>query len=149
MATWSEVRAHLATTYADVHDRPADVVLFSVPLDPAAVAAGSAWPETVVARGRADAVAQPVAVHRVTVLDEPWLHILGAVGSARDAHQRALLVDSLYLPIGAFCLRDGALVLRQVLPLDGLELVDLDDAVRAIAGHCAWMRGVIGGAIVP
>jgi hypothetical protein len=147
MATWPEVHEHLAKTYADAQERPGGVLLFSVLLEPAILAAGDLWADPGTEAG--ERVAQPVAAHPLAVFGAPWLELLGAVGSAREAQLTSLLTANLFQPIGAYCLRDGALVLRLLLPLDGLRFVDLDEAIRAIAYQSTWTRDVMRGAAPP
>ncbi len=112
LTTWPEVQRHLAATYDDVKAEP-DGVLSVVPLR----AAGA---------GRS----APLQVTRAEVLGATWIEVASVVGSLRYRSQMELLAEGAQLTIGTFCTRDGALVVRQMLPLAGLDVADLDETIR-------------------
>ena len=111
-----------------------------MPLDVAGPEAGDFWHGASLDAATANLGPQPVEVSRIDVSGLPWIRITSVIGSARYASPVEMLGNNLHSPIGAFCLEDGSLALRQTLPMVGLRLVDLDEAVRAIAHQAAWAR---------
>ena len=83
---------------------------------------------------------QTVDVVRAEVLGATWIQVKSAIGPARGASPTELLVGNLHLPIGAFCVEDGALALRQKLPLAAVRPRDLDEIIHAIATQSARVK---------
>jgi len=118
LITWPEVHRHLAATYADVVDVGADAFALVVP-----------------ARG--------VPIGLEVLRDVPgggWVKVLGRIGSLRHLSQVELLANNASATIGAFATRDGELVVRQLLPLPGLRVEDLDETLRDVAELTEFSR---------
>jgi hypothetical protein len=139
ITTWPQVVTHLCNAYPGSRSG-GDVVALRVPLDVAGPAAGDFWHGASLDAATANLGPQPVEVSRIDVSGLPWIRITSVIGSARYASPVEMLGNNLHSPIGAFCLEDGSLALRQTLPLVGLRLVDLDEAVRGVAHQAAWAR---------
>ncbi|HKA91564.1 MAG TPA: hypothetical protein VKE22_28070 [Haliangiales bacterium] len=126
LTTWPEVHRHLAATYADVRAERDGVLDIVVPLRDAAAPATPG--------------AAPLAVSRTEVLGSTWIDVSSVIGSLRHLSQAEMLANNAASTIGAFCTRDGELVVRQRLPLAGLRAADLDETIRDIAELAAWSR---------
>ncbi|HKA91586.1 MAG TPA: hypothetical protein VKE22_28180 [Haliangiales bacterium] len=130
----------MVVTYAEARPVGDDEVAFVVPLAGAGPAAGEFWNLARVEAAKAELGSQPVTVRRIDVAGAPWIEIASPIGPMRHLSPLELLGNNLHLPIGAFCLADGALALRQALPLDGLRVAHLDETICALAHQSAWAR---------
>jgi len=139
ITTWPEIETHLVTTYAGVRSGPGGVVELIVPLGVPGTA-GDFWNLASLEAAKANLGPQPVEVSRIDLWGSPWVKITSVIGSARYVSPIEMLANNLHSPIGAFCLKDGALAMRQTLPIGGLRLPDLDEAIRAVAHQAAWAR---------
>jgi hypothetical protein len=63
----------------------------------------------------------------------PWLCLMVWLGPVEKFVLRAALVANAELPIGALALLDKHIVLRQTLPLEGLLVAQLEQAIRGLA----------------
>lgn len=63
----------------------------------------------------------------------PWLSLGMKVGTADRWRPWDALAANLTLPIGALTTWKGDTILRQTLPLDGLQYTDLDQCLDALA----------------
>ena len=140
ITTWPEVVKHLIKTYVGSRSGPVDVLELMVPLDVAGPAAGEFWTRASVEAAQEKLGPQPVEVSRIDLSGSPWIRITSVIGSSRYVSPVEMLGNNLHSPIGALCLRDGSLAMRQSLPIAGLRLPDLDEAVRAVAHQAAWAR---------
>jgi hypothetical protein len=119
ISTWAEVAEHLAAT---VEVRARDDRRLEIAVDGTALEVG-----------------------RIEVDEAPWIEVVGVMGPGRYVSLVQSLVGNATTAIGACGLRDGALAMRQTLPLDGLRRADLDETVRALAFQCAWARKQLTG----
>lgn len=136
--TWSEVRAHLVGAYAGAMSGAGDVLALAVPLDGGGAAAGDFWSLAGLEAAKERLGPQRVEVRRIDLLGAPWIAIASVIGSPRYVSPLELLASNLHSPIGGFCLEDGRLAMRQTLPIGGLRLADVNEAVRAVAHQAAW-----------
>lgn len=123
LATWSEVQAYLARTYRDlVPDGDArcelTVVLPPTPTEPGA----------------------SIRLEART-FDPRWLALTSVIGSLANLSTRDQLIKNVQATIGTLCTRDGALAIRQTLPLGALAPTDLDESVRALVQATLFVRG--------
>ena len=63
----------------------------------------------------------------------PWLCLMVTLGPMESFGLRAALVANGELPAGSLALLDHQVVLRQTLPLEGLLVAQLDEAIRGLA----------------
>src|SRR5262249_55284277 len=70
----------------------------------------------------------------------PWLCLMVELGRIDGFVLRATLVANAELPIGALALLDHQLILRQTLPIAGLLVAQLDQAMRGLARVAAELR---------
>jgi hypothetical protein len=77
---------------------------------------------------------------RLAALADDRLELVAVVGSGRALPVAASLANNAASVVGAYCFVDGAVALRQVLPLGGLRLADLEFALRAIAWRVVETR---------
>ena len=113
--TWADLRAHLAAAHA-VTDAGDDALQATV----------------------AGAVLE---VRRVDHGGRAWIEILAMLEhDLRDVPPTSVLVKNFTLAVGALGIASGSLVLRQLLPLDGLRAVDLDEVVTEAARVVAESR---------
>src|SRR5688572_6125368 len=59
----------------------------------------------------------------------PWLCLMVTLGPMESFGLRAALVANGELPAGALALMDNRIVLRQTLPLEGLLVTQLEEAI--------------------
>lgn len=76
---------------------------------------------------------KPIALRQHDMGGEAWLEVVGIVGSVRHIAPTPVLSRNFALPIGNLAVVDGNLLLRQVLPLSGMRVADLDDALSFVA----------------
>jgi hypothetical protein len=74
----------------------------------------------------------------------PWLSLSISIGDLAPLALRAILVANAELPVGALAVVGDAVVLRQTLPLDGLLVAQLDQALRALVTVSAQLRAAGG-----
>ncbi len=146
LTTWPEVHRHLAATYDGVDAERDGVIELVVPLR---VAGGAAAAPGRVDPRAAGSGSAPVEVRRADVLGSTWIKIASAIGSLRHLSQMEILANNAATTIGAFCTRDGELVVHQLLPLGGLRAADLDETIRDIAELAAWSRGRLAQMGIP
>lgn len=108
-ATWDDVQKHLATTYDDC--------------------AGQGDTLVVPPRGGGRAV----RARRSDATGADHVELTVDLGDASQISPTNALAHNIVQPIGMYCVAEGVLTARQVLPVDGLRPADLDAAVRALA----------------
>ena len=124
IATWEQVLAHLAARGTKLRQ-----------LGPDRVEA------TLVSASGAPAGRMTLA--RIDVSSAPWLELVGRIGSARSLPITNTLIDNANAAIGAFCLVDGELALRQTLPLEGLRTADLERVIKVMDWRVAETRKLL------
>jgi hypothetical protein len=112
IASWTDARTYLAATYPDLGTLGGDGVQVPVP----------------VKQGKKTVNVRPVG---------DWIEILATIGSARFVPPLTALARSFGMAMGALCVTQGNLALRQLLPLKDLPLAALADTITAIAQQCA------------
>ena len=113
--TWADLRTHLAATHA-VTDAGDDVL--HVTVSGAVIEVRS-----IVHGGRA------------------WIEVLATLErELRDVPPTSVLVKNFALAVGSLGIASGSLVLRQLLPLDGLRAIDLDEVITEAARVVAESR---------
>ena len=114
--TWAEVCTHLEAK-GTLERKTGEAAKLTVPVTP------TPW---------------AIELRTVSVAGETWLEFTSTIGEARFASPQAMLADTAELAIGGLAVsRDGSIVIRQVLPLDGMRLHDLDETVLAVATQAA------------
>jgi hypothetical protein len=109
MSTWEELRAHLTAEYsAEVTESgEIQVTMTEVPA--------------------------PIDVRPIDVYGEPWVEVVATLAKSSDGvSPPAALSRSFQLAIGVFALRDGGLILRQLVPLDGLHEDHIGDVLMTM-----------------
>src|SRR5262249_11298305 len=107
LCTWDEVRAKLGSKY-QTRETPEGHLEVSVPT----------------AKG-------PVQLRRATVEGEAWLEAVAPISVVRNLPPTPVLNRNFSMSIGNFAIVDGQLLLRQLLPLEGVRVADLDETLSA------------------
>ena len=117
---WEDVRRHILATFVVASDAPERI--------------GLRWTFD----GADDVQRQYVAA--IVAFGRPHLQIVSNVvlANAMPAHE-ALSLNA-RIPIGGLCLDDGHLLLRAVLPLDGIDLAVVDRALNDVAHEAVQLR---------
>jgi len=118
--TWDALRAHLCTKF-DIAVHEADRL-------------GLLWrfPNT-------DGV-QRQWVETLTAFEQPHIVISCNAGTAASMTCYDALIHNAQLAIGALCFHEGHLVLRVVLPLDGVDIAVIERSLELIAHEAARLR---------
>lgn len=123
MATWTETKEWLAKTFTLAIDEPEWVGL------------AFKWPgpdgEDVIQRQRVE-IAQ--------AFGQPHLLVWSDIIAADRVPPRVALAHNMTLAIGGIALLENLLVLRTVVPLDGLDFGYLEKTMRYIAHEAARLR---------
>ena len=122
LSTWSEVRQHLEASYGPLPDD--DRLEVAVALD-------SGEPQT-------------LTLHHVDAFGVPWIQVVGVLGQPHHVPIGPTLGTNATSAIGAFCLIDGLLALRQVMLLVDLDPADLDEMMQLVAWQVAQGRRRLG-----
>ena len=118
--TWDELRTHLRTTLVLTVDE-ADRV-------------GLHWEFP-----NGDTV-QRQYIAPVTAFGRPCVQIVSNVAPQNALSSTEAMVLNARLPIGALCLGDGYVLLRAVVPLEGVELSVLEQAIHNVAHEATQVR---------
>lgn len=109
MPSWDELRAHLTSQYAAEVTESGEIQV-TMPRVPA-----------------------PIAVRPIDVYGEAWVEVVATLATTSgDVVPAAALGRNFQLAIGVFGLLDGNLILRQLVPLDGLHRDHLDDVLATM-----------------
>lgn len=73
----------------------------------------------------------------------PWVCLMVWLGRVEGFGLRATLVASGQLPIGSLALLDEQIVLRQTLPLEGLLVTQLGQAIRGLAETASQLQAAV------
>lgn len=121
MRTWAEVVARLEEHFT-IAIRGEDWVGIRHGSDPEAPAA------------------QKVKVSLTSALGRPWLAIVAEVIDAHVLDPEAAVAINHELVVGALMVEDGRLLLQQLVPLTGLDIVDLRRVVLYVARLAEFLR---------
>ncbi len=77
---------------------------------------------------------EPIDLRPIDVLGAPWLEIVGGLAKQlRHVAPAPILARNFVLPIGITGMLDGVLMVRQLLPLQDLQLAAVDQVLGFLA----------------
>lgn len=120
MVSWDEVREHIRQKFVLVVDEPERL--------------GLRW----VFPNGDDVQRQYVAP--IVAFGRPHVQIVSNVVSINALAAHAALTLNARIPVGALCIADGQILLRAVVPLDGIELSVVDHALNNVAHEATQLR---------
>lgn len=118
--TWVELQAHLRNTLVLTVDEPERV--------------GLQWTFP-----NGDGV-QRQYVSPITAFGRPHVQIVSNVVAEIALSSSDAMVLNALLPIGGLCLADGYVLLRAVVPLDGVDMSVIDQALHNVAHEATQVR---------
>jgi len=123
MATWQEVRAHLAQKYQIAKDEPNWIGLgWKVPTD------------------KHGELTQHQRVEPVTVNGETWILVWSPIVEINRVPPLKVLERNMTFVIGSIAIHEGLYVFRAVLPLEGLDWKLFDANLEAVARESAVLK---------
>lgn len=77
-------------------------------------------------------VKNPVTLRAHDVEGRPWIEAVAVLCPVRNLPPTPALSRNFVLPVGNLAAVDGSMLLRQLLPLPGTRVVDLEEVVNAL-----------------
>ncbi len=112
ITSWSQLREHLTASYAPVQELGEQSLEVNV--------SASTGPH-------------PVTVKLCSAFGFELIELRCSLGPAREVPPTGALLRNTGRIVGPFGVAQGALIVRQLLPFQGLAVAQLDEAMKAIA----------------